>query len=58
MRGERTIALADFYTGVRRTVMQPDEMMTDIAFPALRSDQRGAFVSWGCGERRRSQSFI
>lgn len=47
MRGERCIALADFYTGVRRTVIQPDEMLVDIAFRALQSNQRGAFLKLG-----------
>ncbi|MDH3944663.1 MAG: FAD binding domain-containing protein, partial [Anaerolineae bacterium] len=32
---ERWVDLGDFYTGVRRTVMHPDEMLLDIAFPAL-----------------------
>ena len=42
--GTRTIALKDFYQGVRKTAMQPDEMMVDISFPALKSTQRGAFI--------------
>ena len=33
-RGDRTVALADFYTGVRRSVMAPDEILIDIAFDA------------------------
>ncbi len=44
VKGERTIALKDFYTGVRKTVMQPDEMLLDISFPALGRDQRGTFI--------------
>lgn len=44
MNGERQIALQDFYTGVRKTVMRPDEMLVDISFPALTKDQRGTFI--------------
>ncbi|MCS6846284.1 MAG: FAD binding domain-containing protein [Anaerolineae bacterium] len=51
--GERCIALADFYTGVRRTVMQPDEMLVDIACRALQPNQRGAFLKLGL---RRAQA--
>ncbi len=43
-RGERKVALQDFYTGVRKTVMQPDEMLVDTFFPALTKDQHGTFV--------------
>lgn len=43
-KGTRTVALKDFYTGVRKTVMQPDEMMVDISFPAMASSARGTFI--------------
>jgi xanthine dehydrogenase iron-sulfur cluster and FAD-binding subunit A len=46
-RGRREITLEDFYTGVRRNVMEPDEMLVDIYFPALTSNQRGTFYKLG-----------
>ena len=43
-RGERKIPLEKFYNGVRKTLMQADEMLVDIAFPALTTSQRGTFI--------------
>jgi carbon-monoxide dehydrogenase medium subunit len=43
-RGTRTVALRDFYTGVRKTVMQPVEMLVDISFPAMETTARGTFI--------------
>jgi len=43
-KGERTVKLGDFYTGVRRTLMQSDEMMIDIWFQAIQINQRGTFI--------------
>jgi len=47
VRGERSLAFADFYQGVRRTALAPDEMVTEVSFPGLRRDQRGVFVKLG-----------
>lgn len=44
LNGIRKIPLQDFYTGVRKTVLQTDEMLVDIFFPALTSTQRGTFI--------------
>jgi len=42
--GERRVPLAEFYTGGRQTVMRPDEMLTEIAFPAPPPATRSAFL--------------
>lgn len=46
-RGERTLDFPSFYKGVRRTAMEPDEMLTAITFPALAKQERGIFLKLG-----------
>jgi carbon-monoxide dehydrogenase medium subunit len=44
-QAERRVPLRDFYTGVRTSLMQPDEMLVDISFPALDDiTQRSGFI--------------
>ena len=43
-RGQRIIPLADFYTGVRKTVMETDEILTDIFFNAPGKDHHSFFI--------------
>jgi len=45
--GERTLSFPAFYQGVRRTAMQPDELLTAITFPALAAHERGIFLKLG-----------
>jgi carbon-monoxide dehydrogenase medium subunit len=45
--GKRTLPLAQFFHGVRKTALQPDEIVVDIAFPAMRKAQRGMFYKVG-----------
>jgi carbon-monoxide dehydrogenase medium subunit len=42
--GNRTVTLRDFYTGVRKTVMRPDEILVDIFFPAMTDNQKGIYL--------------
>jgi len=47
VNGSRTVPLSDFYLGVRRTVMEPNELMTSITFPALSPTHSGLFAKVG-----------
>jgi xanthine dehydrogenase iron-sulfur cluster and FAD-binding subunit A len=51
--GERVVLLHEFYPGFRQTVLQPNELLREIRFPALRDDQRGLFLKLGL---RRAQA--
>ena len=53
VEGERTVPLNHFYTGVRRNVMRPNEMMTGISFPLMSEQERGMFIKLGL---RRAQA--
>ena len=58
VRGERTVPVAEFVSGFRQTVLEPDEIVTAVGFDALESagwphSRRGAFVKLGL---RRAQA--
>ena len=44
--GTRKVKLADFYTGVRKTVLQPEELVVDIAFKGLSETQRSVYKKY------------
>lgn len=45
--GERTVPLHDFYLGVRRSVLQPDELLREIRIPTMTAKQCGLFLKLG-----------
>ena len=52
-RGRRTLTFPEFYHGVRRVDLHPEEMLVGIQFPAMRPNQRGTFLKLGL---RRAQA--
>ncbi|HEY4434450.1 MAG TPA: FAD binding domain-containing protein, partial [Candidatus Cybelea sp.] len=53
LQGERSVTLAEFYSGFRSTVLRPDELVTEIRFRALDARRRGLFLKLGL---RRAQA--
>jgi carbon-monoxide dehydrogenase medium subunit len=53
IHGERLVSLEDFYLGVRKSILQANEMVTDIYFPALNDSQKGQFIKFAL---RRAQA--
>ncbi len=53
VRGTRRVPLSSFYTGLRKTVMQPDELLTALFVRAMQPDERGIFIKLGL---RRAQA--
>ena len=51
--GERIVPLGEFYTGFRKTVLQPNELLREIRLPALQENQRSLFIKLGL---RRAQA--
>lgn len=49
----RTVPISKFYTGLRQTVMRPNEMLTAIRIPKRDENQRGVFIKLGL---RRAQA--
>ena len=52
-RGRRTLPFPDFFLGVRKTALAPDEMIVDISFPLPPATARGTFIKVGL---RRAQA--
>jgi xanthine dehydrogenase iron-sulfur cluster and FAD-binding subunit A len=53
LSGERRVRLQEFYPGIRRTVLQPGELVTGIEVPALSETKRGVWAKLG---QRRAQA--
>ncbi len=47
VNGRRTVPIRKFYTGVRKTIMEPNEMLVDISFAPMPETKRGIYVKLG-----------
>ncbi len=52
-RGHRSVPVRELFTGLRRTVIEPGELVVGLDVPMLRSGERGIFVKLG---QRRAQA--
>ncbi|HEX6785668.1 MAG TPA: FAD binding domain-containing protein, partial [Acidimicrobiales bacterium] len=52
-RGHRTVAVQELFTGLRRTVIEPGELVVGVEVPMLAGRERGIFVKLG---QRRAQA--
>jgi carbon-monoxide dehydrogenase medium subunit len=46
LQGSRLVKLQDFYVGVRKTVLKPEEMVVDISFMGLKENQHSVFKKY------------
>jgi carbon-monoxide dehydrogenase medium subunit len=44
---ERIVPIKDLYKGVRKTIMNQNEILVDISFPAMKENQQGTFLKLG-----------
>jgi xanthine dehydrogenase iron-sulfur cluster and FAD-binding subunit A len=42
--GERQVALQEFYKGVRKTIIQPKEVLVDIIFKSMAQEEKGLYI--------------
>ena len=47
LEGQRIVTLKDFYTGVRKHILRSDEIVRDVIFPKMTSQQRGIYLKLG-----------
>jgi xanthine dehydrogenase iron-sulfur cluster and FAD-binding subunit A len=53
VRGERVLPFSSFFKGVRKTALEPDEMLVEVMFQKMSSKDRGTFIKLGL---RRAQA--
>lgn len=45
--GSRTVPVEDFFTGPGKTVMKPDELLTEVQIPVPPADAKWAYIKYG-----------